>query len=125
MIYLTLLLVTFFSATPIAYGAQIDLKARVTEQVERIKLISGHSQFGYGELPEPFPPDDSAPVPQLIKYEMDVIPELVPYLADKSFTRADIWIESRWTSCSSHKRMCASCRRSRKHPRWIPAKSKS
>jgi len=60
----------------------------VAQQVERIKLISGHSEFGYGELPEPFPPDDSAPVPQLIKYGMDAVPDLVPYLADKSFTQA-------------------------------------
>ena len=88
MIYLTLLMVTVFSVTQSAYGTQIDLKTRVAQQVERIKLISGHSQFGYGELPEPFPPDDSAPVPQLIKYGMDVIPDLVPYLADKSLTQA-------------------------------------
>jgi len=68
MIYLTLLMVTVFSATQTAYGTQTDLKTRVAQQVERIKLNSGHSEFGYGELPEPFPPDDSAPVPQLIKY---------------------------------------------------------
>jgi hypothetical protein len=88
MIYLTLLMVTVFSATQTAYGTQTDLKTRVAQQVERIKLISGHSEFGYGELPEPFPPDDSAPVPQLIKYGMDAVPDLVPYLADKSFTQA-------------------------------------
>ena len=88
MIYLTLLMVTVFSATQTADGTQTDLKTRVAQQVERIKLISGHSEFGYGELPEPFPPDDSAPVPQLIKYGMDAVPDLVPYLADKSFTQA-------------------------------------
>src|ERR1044072_373052 len=62
--------------------------AKVAQQVERIKLISGHSEFGYGELPGLFPPDDSGPVPQLIKYGMDAIPDLIPYLADKSFTNA-------------------------------------
>jgi hypothetical protein len=97
MIYLTLVTVALFSATQTAYGTQIDLKTRVAQQVERIKLISGHSQFGYGELPEPFPPDDSAPVPQLIKYGMDAVPELVPYLADKSFTNAYRFHSSGWT----------------------------
>lgn len=96
MIHLTLLLVTVFSVPQTAYGTQIDLKTSVAEQVERIKLISGHSPFGYGELPEPFPPDDSAPVSQLIKYGMDVIPELVPYLADKSFTQAYRMHGNRW-----------------------------
>src|SRR5436309_286333 len=96
MIYLTLLMVTVFSATQTAYGTQIDLNTRVAQQVERIKLISGHSQFGYGELPEPFPPDDSAPVPQLIKYGMDA-PYLVPSLADKSFTNAYRFHSSGWT----------------------------
>src|SRR4030095_9573453 len=88
MIYLTLLMVTVFSATQTAYGTQIDLKTRVAQQVERIKLISGRSEFGYGELPGLSMQDDSAPVPQLIKYGMDVIPDLVPYLADKSLTQA-------------------------------------
>ena len=97
MIYLSLVMVTVFSATQTAYGTQIDLKTRVAQQVERIKLISGHSEFGSGELPEPFPPDDSAPVPQLIKYGMDVIPDLVPYLADKSFTKAYRFHSSGWT----------------------------
>jgi hypothetical protein len=97
MIYLTLLMVTVFSATQTAYATQIDLKTRVAQQVERIKLISGSSQFGYGELPEPFPPDDSAPVPQLIKYGMDVIPDLVPYLADKSPTQAYRFHSRDWT----------------------------
>jgi hypothetical protein len=97
MIYLTLLLVTVFAGTQTAFGTQIDSKTRVAEQVERIKLISGHSAFGYGELPEPFPPDDSGPVPQLIKYGMDVIPDLVPYLADKSLTQAYRFHSSGWT----------------------------
>lgn len=97
MICLTLVMVTVFSATQTADGTQIDLKTRVAQQVERIKLISGHSQFGYGELPEPFPADDSAPVPQLIKYGMDAVPDLVPYLADKSFTNAYRVHSSRWT----------------------------
>ena len=88
MIYLTLVIVTVFSATQTAYGTQIDRKTRVAQQVERIKLISGCSEFGYGELPGLFMQDDSGPVPQLIKYGMDVIPDLVPYLADKSFTQA-------------------------------------
>jgi hypothetical protein len=97
MIYLTLLMVTVFSATQTADGTQIDLKTRVAQQVERIKLISGDSEFGYGELPGLFPPDDSAPVPQLIKYGMDVIPDLVPYLADKSLTQACRRHSGGWT----------------------------
>jgi len=97
MIYLTLLMVTVFSVTQTAYGTQIELKSRVAQQVERIKLISGHSEFGYGELPGLFMQDDSAPVPQLIKYGMDVIPDLVPYLADKSFTQAYRMHSSGWT----------------------------
>jgi hypothetical protein len=97
MIYITLLMVTVFSATQTAYGTQIDLKTRVAQQVERIKLVSGHSEFGYGELPGLFPQDDSGPVPQLIKCGMDAIPDLVPYLADKSFTRAYRTHSSGWT----------------------------
>src|SRR5207253_2394783 len=97
MIYLTLLVVTVFSATQTAYGTQIDLKTRVAQQVERIKLISGNSEFGYGELPGLSTQDDSGPVPQLIKYGMEVIPDLVPYLADKSFTRAYRAHSSGWT----------------------------
>jgi hypothetical protein len=87
MIHLTLLMVTVFSATQSAYGTQTDLKTRVDQQVKRIKLISGNSENGYGELPGLFMQDDGAPVPQLIKYGMDAIPDLVPYLADKSFTQ--------------------------------------
>ena len=86
MIYLTLLMVTVFSATQTAYGTQTDLKTRVAQQVERIKLISGHSEFGGGELPGLFMQDDSGPVPELIKYGMDAVPDLVPYLADKGST---------------------------------------
>ncbi len=97
MIYLTLLLVTVFSATQIDYGTQIDLKTRVAQQVERIKLISGNSEIGYGELPGLFMQGDGAPVPQLIKYGMDAIPDLVPYLADKSFTQAYRAHSSGWT----------------------------
>ena len=87
MIHLTLLMVTVFSATQSAYGTQTDLKTRVAQQVERIKLISGNSENGYGELPGLFMQDDGAPVSQLIKYGMDAIPDLVPYLADKSLTQ--------------------------------------
>src|ERR1043166_4154008 len=97
MIYLTLLMATVFSATQIVYGTQTDLKTRVAQQVERIKLISGHSEFGGGELPGLFTQDDSAPVPQLLKYGMAVIPDLVPYLADKSFTNAYRFHSSGWT----------------------------
>jgi hypothetical protein len=86
MIYLTLLMVTVFPATQIGYGTQTDLKTEVAQQVERIKLISGPSAFG--ELPGLFIQDDSGPVPQLIKCGMDAIPDLVPYLADGSFTNA-------------------------------------
>jgi len=68
----------------------------VAQQVERIKLISGHFEFGYGELPGLSTQDDSAPVPQLVKYGMDVIPDLVPYLADKSFTQAYRTHSSGW-----------------------------
>jgi hypothetical protein len=92
MIYLTLVMVTVFSAAQTAYGTQTDLKTRVAQQVARIKLISGYSEFGYGELPglsTLSPQDDSGPIPQLIKYGMDVIPDLVPYLADESFTKAN------------------------------------
>jgi hypothetical protein len=88
MIYLILLMVTVFSATQTAYGTQIDLKTRVAQQVERIKLISGNSEHGFGELPGLSTQDDGAPVPQLIKYGMDAIPDLVPYLTNKSFTQA-------------------------------------
>ena len=97
MIYLTLLLVTVFSATQTTFGTQVDLKTKVAQQVDRIKLMSGNSQFGYGELPEPFPPDDSAPVSQLVKYGMDTIPDLVPYLADQSFTNAYRRHSGGWT----------------------------
>jgi hypothetical protein len=44
MIHLTLLMVTVLSATQSAYGTQTDLKTRVAQQVERIKLISGNSE---------------------------------------------------------------------------------
>ena len=88
MIYLTLLLVTAFSVPQNAHGTQTDLKTRVAEQVEHIKLLSGSSVFQGGELPGVFPPDDSGPVARLIKFGMDAVPELVPYLADKSFTEA-------------------------------------
>jgi hypothetical protein len=97
MFYRLLLLVTVFSATQTAYGIQTDLKTRVAQQVERIKLISGISQFGDGGLPEPFPPDDNAPLPQLIKYGMEAVPHLVPYLADKSFTKACRMHSGGWT----------------------------
>ena len=97
MLYLTLLVVTVFSAAQTAYGTQIERKTRVAQQVERIKLISGCSEFGYGELPGLFMQDDSAPVPQLIKYGMDVIPDLVPYLADKSFTQGYRMHSGGWT----------------------------
>ena len=81
-------MVTVFSATQTAYGTQIDLKTKVAQRVERIKLISGYSENLFGELPGFSTQDDNAPVPQLIKYGMDAIPDLVPYLADKSFTQA-------------------------------------
>ncbi len=97
MIYLTLLMVIVFSVTQTAYGTQTDLKTSVAQQVERIKLISGHSEFGGGELPGLFMQDDSGPVPQLIKYGMDAVPDLVPYLADKSFTNAYRFHSSGWT----------------------------
>ena len=97
MIYLTLLMVTVFSATHIVYGTQTDLKTKVAQQVERIKLISGNSENGFGELPGLSTHDDGAPVPQLIKYGMDAIPDLVPYLADKSFTQAYRAHSSGWT----------------------------
>jgi len=42
MIYLILVMFTVFSATQTAHGTQTDLKTRVAQQVERIKLISGH-----------------------------------------------------------------------------------
>ena len=87
MIYLTLLMVTVFSATQIVYGTQTELKTKVAQQVERIKLMSGYSENGFGELPGLSTHDDNAPVPQLVKYGMDAIPDLVPYLADKSFTQ--------------------------------------
>src|ERR1700704_2611283 len=95
MIYLTLVIVTVFSATQTAYGTQIDLKTRVAQQVERIKLISGISEFGGGELPG-LSAQDSAPLPQLIKYGMDAVPDLVPYLADRSFTQAYRYHSSGW-----------------------------
>jgi hypothetical protein len=44
MIHLTLLMVTVLSSTQSAYGTQTDLKTRVAQQVERIKLISGNSE---------------------------------------------------------------------------------
>jgi len=97
MNYLTLLLVTVFSSMQIAYGTQIDKKTIVAQQVERIKLMSGNSEEGFGELPGISTLDDTEPVPQLIKYGMDVIPDLVPYLADKSFTRAYRYHSSGWT----------------------------
>lgn len=87
MIRLTLLMITVLSTTQSAYGTQTDLKMRVAQQVERIKLISGNSEMGYGELPGLFMQDDGTPVSQLIKYGMDAIPDLVPYLADKTFTQ--------------------------------------
>lgn len=95
MIYLTLLMISVFSAPQIPYGTQIDLKTRVAQQVERIKLISGSSEFGGGELPG-LSAQDSAPLPQLIKYGMDAIPDLVPYLVDKSFTQAYRYHSSGW-----------------------------
>ena len=73
-------MVTVFSATQFAYGTQTDLKTRVAQQVERIKLISGNSENGYGELPGLFMQDDGAPVPQLIKYGMDAIPDSAVFI---------------------------------------------
>jgi len=45
MIYLALLMVIVFSATQIVYGTQTDLKTKVAQQVERIKLICGKTVY--------------------------------------------------------------------------------
>lgn len=97
MIYITLLLATFLLPTQTPSETQKNFKTRVAQQVARIKLMAGHSEFGNGELPGITLPDDNGPVTQLIKYGMEAVPELVPYLADDSFTQACRTHSSGWT----------------------------
>ncbi|EMN91472.1 hypothetical protein [Leptospira weilii] len=79
-----LLLVYAVNAQPKDEALNDDLKRKVTEQVERIKTISGISEWRFGELPA----TSSDPILELEKIGMVSIPYLIPYLSDTSPTQA-------------------------------------
>ncbi|WP_061224594.1 hypothetical protein [Leptospira weilii] len=79
-----LLLVYAVNAQPKDEELNDDLKRKVTEQVERIKTISGISEWRFGELPA----TSSDPILELEKIGMVSIPYLIPYLSDASPTQA-------------------------------------
>lgn len=70
------------------FGSQSDLKGRVAQQVDRIRMISGYSDEGFFGLPGVSSGDDGSPIAELTSYGMDAIPSLVPYLSDTSPTQA-------------------------------------
>ncbi|WP_036042594.1 hypothetical protein [Leptospira alstonii] len=62
-----------------------DLKRKVVEQVERLKTISGSSEWRFFELPG----RSSDPILELEKIGIVSIPYLIPFLSDASPTQAE------------------------------------
>lgn len=88
MNYCILLLIVIIALQGKTFGAQLDLKANVAEQVNRIRSTSGYSEQGFFELPGVSLHKEDSPVSQLINYGMEVIPYLIPYLSDSTPTQA-------------------------------------
>lgn len=74
------LLITLTFLSQVTDASQPDLKARVDQQVGRIRTISGSSDNLFFELP--------LPIAELIGYGMEAVPYLTPHLADASLTQA-------------------------------------
>lgn len=76
------------STAQFACAQQGNLTTKVAQQVERIKLLSDGADLWSWEPPGSDAAKADSPVSELIKYGMDAVPALVPFLADTSFTEA-------------------------------------
>ncbi|HEV7701248.1 MAG TPA: hypothetical protein VGO43_13535, partial [Pyrinomonadaceae bacterium] len=80
-----LLLTVVLCSTQIVLGQRSDLQENIARQIEQIKTLPGDTENF--QVP-PLATKGVWPVQELIKCGMDAIPELIPLLADDSFTNS-------------------------------------